>query len=282
MTGTRSTASANGRPGDDGPPPLAAGELLAPAYRVVAHLRRGNHLDVYDLWSEERGCRVVGKALRPDCDDARVTRRLLREGRLLARLSHPHLVRAYETVREPRPVVILETLPGETLAHLIDRRQNRLPVGDVAHLGLHLCSAVGYLHRHGILHLDLKSSNIVASHGIAKVLDLSVARRPGRTRGGVGTAGYMAPEQAHGGLLGPPTDVWGIGAVLYEATTGEPPVAAEETPTGGRQLDRPPDPVRRHRRLPPPFAALIDACLRPEPAARPTVDELAAGLAGCV
>ena len=73
-----------------------------------------------------------------------------------------------------------------------------------------------------MLHLDLKPSNIIATHGMAKVLDLSVARPPGPHRGGIGTTGYMAPEQSLGGELGPYTDVWGIGAMLYEVATGEP------------------------------------------------------------
>jgi len=265
---------------EDGPPPLAVGADLAAGYRVVELLRRGEDLDVYDLWSEERACRCVGKTLRPDrLDDASARRRLLREGRLLARLAHPHLVRAYETLPGPPPVVVLETLPGETLARLIDRHERRLPLAQVVHLGLHLCSAVHYLHRQGVLHLDLKPSNIVASNGIAKVLDLSLARPPGRTRGGYGTPGYMAPEQARGGLLGPATDVWGIGGVLYEAVTAEPPCETDETSAGGDQLDRPPDPVRRHRRLPAAFADLVDRCLAPDPDRRPAVPELSSGLA---
>jgi serine/threonine protein kinase len=264
---------------EDGPPAMAAGDEPAPGYRVVAHLRRGEDLDVYDLWSEERACRCVGKMLRPDREDAPSARaRLLREGRLLGRFTHPHLVRAYETLTAPRPLVVLETLPGETLAHLIDRRRRRLAPVELAHLGLHLCSAIHYLHRQGILHLDLKPSNVVASNGIAKVLDLSLARPPGRTRGGIGTPGYMAPEQVRGGLLGPATDVWGIGAVLFEAATAATPGETEETSAGGDQIERPPDPVRRHRRLPAAFADLIDACLDPAPERRPRVAELADGL----
>ena len=275
MTGLEWDETTSSEDLDDGPPPLGAGECLAPGYRVVAHLRRGEDLDAYDLWSEERACRCVGKALRPDrLDKASARRRLLREGRLLLRLTHPHIVRAYETLPQPTPVVILETLAGETLSHLIERLRRRLPTADLAHLGLHLCSATQYLHRHGVLHLDLKPSNIIANHGIAKVLDLSIARPPGRTRGGIGTAGYMAPEQARGGVLGPPTDVWGIGAVLYVAATGKEPCETEETTTGERQLECMPDPIRRYRRVPADFGALVDRCLDAEPARRPTVIEL--------
>src|SRR5918999_173725 len=115
----------------DGPPPLAAGERLAAGYEVIAHMRRGNHLD------------------------------------------------AYEVIKGPRPVVILETLTGATLAYLIDTAPRRLAIPDIVHLGLHLCSALHYLHRHDVLHLDLKPSNIVSDHGLAKLLDLSIARSPG-------------------------------------------------------------------------------------------------------
>ncbi|HEX2282582.1 MAG TPA: serine/threonine-protein kinase [Thermomicrobiales bacterium] len=265
----------------DGPPPLPPGAIIAPGYRIVGFLRRGRDLDVYDLWSESRSCRCVGKTVRPDrlekCD-ARA--RLLREGKLLLRLTHPHIVRVYEVQTTPAPLVILETLPGETLSHLIDRRKRRLGLKEVAHLGIHLCSAIGYLHRNDILHLDLKPSNIIATHGMAKVLDLSLARRPGPSRSGIGTTGYMAPEQSLGGEFGAYTDVWGIGVTLYEVATGEPACdAGDETSTTWVQAE--PchvKPVRHLRRLPVSLAWPIDHCLSFDPASRPTVDELTSRL----
>jgi serine/threonine protein kinase len=265
----------------DGPPPLPPGAIIAPGYRVVGFLRRGHDLDVYDLWSEDRNCRCVGKTVRPDRLGKRDARaRLLREGKLLLRLTHPHIVRAYEVQTTPAPLVILETLPGETLSHLIDRRKRRLGVKEVAHLGLHLCSAIGYLHRNDILHLDLKPSNIIATHGMAKVLDLSVARPPGRHRAGIGTTGYMAPEQSLGGELGPYTDVWGIGVTLYEVATGELACDAGDGTSTTRARVTPcrAKPVYRARRLPRALVSAIDRCLNFDPANRPTVDELTAGL----
>jgi serine/threonine protein kinase len=267
----------------DGPPPLPLGATIAPGYRVVGFMRRGRDLDVYDLWSEERACRCIGKTVRPDRlrnRRAQARSRLLKEGRLLLQLTHPHIVRAYEVITTPAPLVILETLPGETLSHLIDRRRRRLTFEEIAHLGLHLCSAVSYLHRNDILHLDLKPSNIIAAQGMAKVIDLSVARAPGPHRGGVGTRGYMAPEQSLGGDLGPWTDVWGVGAVLYEAATAEPAcdVGEETTDSGAKRLPCYPNPVRRYRRLPSSLAAAIDHCLSPDPADRPSVAGLAESL----
>jgi serine/threonine protein kinase len=252
---------------------------VAPGYEVLEHLSRGRTLDVYDVWSEERQCRCVAKALRPDRVGERGPRRRLRlEGRLLLAIAHPHIVRAYELIDHPDPVLILETLEGETLEHMIERRRRRLPLVELAFLGLHLCSALHYLHTRGVLHLDLKPSNVVADAGLAKVIDLSIARRPGRIGRGVGTRQYLSPEQARGGRTSPATDVWGIGAVLFEAATGVRPFQGFEN---GRyqQLERRADPVGSHRRLPAAFAELVGGCLDPAPAGRPALDELAAALA---
>ncbi|WP_405761264.1 serine/threonine-protein kinase [Streptomyces sp. NBC_00045] len=279
-------------------PLLAPGTAPAPGYEVLAHLARTGWLDLYDAWSEERDCRCVVKVLRPDRrGEARLADRLVREGRWLRRFTHPHLVRAYETLESPEPLVVLETLTGETLSHLVDRLPRRAGAEDVAVLGVQLCSAVHYLHGQGLLHLDLKPSNVVVDGGHAKVLDLSVARAPGTAPAGVGTFGYMAPEQACGGLLSAAADVWGIGVTLYEVATGEVPFDPGETldtntgaggggASGSRdaaddwypQLEGPAPPVTARRRLPRALAAAIDGCLRPDPAARPTVSELSAAL----
>ncbi len=263
----------------EAPPPLAAGEIIAPGYEAITHLHRSNNFDVYDAWSAERACRCIAKTPIPDLiEDKNLMRGLIREGRLLRKLTHPHIVRAYETIRAPRPVLILETLTGATLAYLIDTAPRRLPLTDIAHLGLHLCSAVHYLHRHGILHLDLKPSNIVSECQRAKILDLSIARPPGRDKKGAGTRNYMAPEQARGDYLGPAADVWGIGAVLFEAITGELPFDAPDDEDRYEQLERRAEPVRSYRRVPAAFNGLVGSCLEPEPARRPTLEELADAL----
>jgi eukaryotic-like serine/threonine-protein kinase len=235
---------------------VPAGAAIAPGYRAVAHLRRGKGIDVYEVWSSERSCTCMAKVLRPELrSDARWRRRLRREGRLLLSLSHPHIVRAYELRERPDPVVVLESLAGSTVAHLIESR-GRLSTADVAWLGIHLCSAVGYLHRRGILHLDVKPSNVVADDGDAKLLDLSVARPPGPARKRVGTVPYMAPEQLGRGELTAATDVWGIGATLHEAATG---TRADGRASGARGR----------------LARAVGACLDASPGQRPSVRELA-------
>ena len=273
--------------------PLEPGAPIAPGYEVIAHLSRGRRLDVYDAWDGERGCRCVVKALRPErLDDARARRALLEEGRLLCRLAHPHLVRGYEVLTAPEPLVVMETLGGQTLGHMIEAG-GPLGVEDAAQLGLQLGSAVRYLHANGVLHLDLKPSNVVAEAGRARLIDLSVARPPGPARAGIGTWLYMAPEQATGGSLGPAADVWGIGAALFEAAVGEAPFedpsgegtdyATEssdlETYTGPwPQLERPPARIDELAEVPAALAEIVATCLRTDPACRPDVVDVMASL----
>ena len=101
--------------------PLGRGREIAPGTFVLEHLSRSNALDVYDAWNEPRGCRVIVKALRPDRLRKRgAGARLLREGRLLQRLTHPHIVRGYEVHGGERPAIVMETLGGATVDALAD------------------------------------------------------------------------------------------------------------------------------------------------------------------
>lgn len=286
----------------DGPPVYPPGHELAPGYVVVDHVRRGEDLDCYEAWSVQRYCRCFIKTLRPDAaTDTSARRHLAREARLLLSLTHPHLVRAYDYVTpkdgQP-PLLILENLTGATLSYLLDGGRERAGPGwparlsstDLGYLGQHLCSALRYLHSRNHLHLDVKPSNIIASDGVARLIDLSLARRPGRCAAGIGTPGYMSPEQACGGHLGPPADVWGVGLVLYQAATGLQPFdlhyrscsASAHTSTMARcqaVLTRPAPRLRARRRLPTEVAEVIDACLHWEPDQRPTLERLDAALA---
>jgi eukaryotic-like serine/threonine-protein kinase len=167
-------------------------------YRLLELLSSGHACDTYDAWSEERGCRVIVR--RGDVRD---------EGRLLRRLTHPNIVRVYEVHRD---WIVLETLSGSTLAAL--RAGGPLSRGDAIEMARQLCSAISYLHRKGWLHLDLKPDNLIADGGRLKLIDFSIAQRPGPVESGTGTRRWMAPEQERGGVATEATDVWGIGAVL--------------------------------------------------------------------
>ena len=189
----------------------------------IALLSRASSFEVWDCWNRSRVSRVVVKLPREDHLDRESTkRRLLAEGALLERLAHPHILRAYETVEGPVPMVIMETLGGETLAHTIDET-GVLDTDEIAHLGLQLCSALAYLHARGIAHLDLKPSNIIGEAGRARLIDLGLAAPFGDGTPELGTWSYMAPEQVSGKALGPATDVWGLGGTLFECLCGHPP-----------------------------------------------------------
>jgi serine/threonine protein kinase len=287
--------------------PLEPGDVVAEGYVVVEHLSRGRVLDVYDSVSLERDARCIVKVLRGDrLDDTVAARRLVAEGRLMCRLTHPNIVRGYEVITDPRragtPTVVMEMLTGATLARVIDDAVPRLSVTEVAHLGMHLASALSYVHRRGWVHLDVKPSNVIASGGRAVLIDFSIARRPGRGSTGVGTWCYLSPEQARGGRIGPASDVWGLGAVLYEAVSGRCPfddgsghtagsADATTSPTSrdenGRrthypQLVGPPAPLVSLRRLDRDLADLVTRCLAPEPAERPTTGHVLEVLTGLV
>ena len=235
---------------------VPVGDQVLPGYRVESLLARGGRVDTYDVTSLERDCRAVVKVVRPDrVGDERVREGVLTEGALLMALAHPHLVRGYEVVTAPRPAVVLETLPGATLAALVDDR--RLGVTDVALLGRQLVSVLGYLHRQGWVHLDVKPDNVVVQEGRAILIDLGLATRPGRIGRGMGTDGYAAPEQDAGGTVSSATDVWGLAATLSECVTGAAP---------GRRPEL--------RRVPASLRPLLVECLRPDPDQRPTLDQL--------
>lgn len=257
--------------------PLGPGREITPGTTIIEHLHRSAGLDVYDAYNEPRACRVIVKTLRPDrLRHPSARRKLLQEGRLLRRLTHPHIVRAYEVHDGERPAIVVETLGGRTVGRLVQDSRRPLSALELANLGTHLAGALRHLHSHGFLHLDLKPSNVIAEAGRAKIIDLSHARRPGRMRAGNGTWCYVAPEQTRGGPVGPAADVWGLGIVLHEAATGNCPLAdiADELDVDEPQLHGRIPALRVARpRLPRELTSLVDACLEPEPEMRPPLDD---------
>ena len=275
-------------------PPLEAGTEIAPGYAVIEHLRRGNDLDVYDAWSHERRARVAIKMLRGDrAHKVGARQALITEGELLERFTHPHIVRAYETLRRPLPAVVMETLSGATLSALIEEEPAPDAEG-VAHLGLQIASALDYLHSHRLVHLDLKPSNLIGEAGRVKLIDLSLAQAPGPVRAGRGSYHYLSPEQARGDAVDTAADVWGIGAVLFEVATGEAPydddpdaftevesasgTYSEAAPDRYPQLERAPRRPEDVGRIDPELASVIADCLHLQPAKRPSLDGLMARL----
>ena len=153
-------------------------------------------------------------------------------------------------------------------------RRRRLPVADVALLGLQLCSAIGYLHGQGFLHLDLKPSNVIVDGGPGEA-DRPEPRAPagaGAARAS-GRARTSRPSRPAAGVTAA-TDVWGIGATLYEAASGTRPFP-DARPKLYPQRERRAPSVAESRRAPSRFTEIVDACLSLEPSGRPSVTELA-------
>jgi len=254
-----------------------------PGRSVVRLLGGGERYETYLAWDDSLFALVVVKILRPHLvDDRHALRGLKDEVRLLEQLRHPVIVRSFDVELDgARPHVVLEHLEGPRLSTLV-RRFGPLEREQLLPLGLQLCSALHYLGGRGIVHLDVKPSNIIMG-APARLIDLSIASPVDElagTRRGPGTDAYMSPEQCDPAGRGPITeaaDIWGVGATLYHAVSGHAPFAtpssrAERFP----QLREAPEPLPD--RVPPAVRVLLEACLAPEPEARPSPAELATEL----
>jgi serine/threonine protein kinase len=246
-------------------------ELVAGRYRIERTLGGGAAAFVDLAHDVELGRPVALKRLAESLardDDIRA--RFLREGRLAARVSHPNVVRVYDVGEDDDvPFIAMEFVDGETLAELAVRR-GPLPPDEVAGLGIQICRGLAAVHAVGLVHRDVKPQNLLlARSGQLKLGDFGIALGLDATRltaaGTVlGTAAYLAPEQARGENVTASADLYGAGAVLYELLAGRP----ARTPSSLAQLavpvavDPPPH-------APPLLAGLVLRCLAPDPAARP-------------
>ena len=259
------------------------GAELAPGRFVVRLLGGGERYESLLAWDERLFSLVVVKIVRPNLvQDRHALEGLAEEVRMLENLRHPVLVRAFDAVLGgPRPHVVLEHLEGPRLSTLI-RKYGPVECEQLLPLGLQLFSALHYLAGEGIVHLDVKPSNIIMG-APARLIDLSIAqpiRALADKRSPIGTDAYMAPEQCDPAERGPITaaaDVWGVGATLYDAGSGRQPFA-RPGPDEPRfpQLQEAPAPLPA--KLPNEFRNLVTACLDPDPGARPTPAEAAGQL----
>jgi serine/threonine protein kinase len=254
-----------------------AGETIVPGRRALRLLGGGDRHEAYVAWDERLHSPVVAKILRPNfVDDPNARAAIAAEAEALDQLRHPLLVRSFGAVTDgAAPHLVLEFLDGPRLSTLI-RKFGPLAAEQLLPLAQRLCSALQFMAVEGWVHLDVKPRNIVMT-STPRLIDLSVARRIEAARQisrPVGTDAYMAPEQcdpARFSEIGPPADVWGLGATLFEALTGR-----QAFPRDGQgrfpqlRVGVPPLPVK----APPALAAAIRACLVEEPAARPTAADL--------
>jgi eukaryotic-like serine/threonine-protein kinase len=270
-------------------------------YDILDELGRGGMGVVYLARDTRLGRLVALKMIRGSTFDAKEQQvRFLAEAQAIAQLRHPHIVQLYEIgTLEGRLYCALEYVPGGSLAKHLDGKP--LPASQTAALVELVARAVHHAHQNNLIHRDLKPANILlmpnaecrmpnenktiasfdirhSSFGIPKVTDFGLAKRldttEGLTQTGliVGTPHYMAPEQAQVGkkVLGPATDIYALGAILFECLTGRPPFLGESALEVIDALlnDEPVPPRRLVPQVPLDLETICLKCLQKEPARR--------------
>jgi serine/threonine-protein kinase len=208
--------------------------VLAGRYRLDAQVGSGGMSTVWRAFDEVLERTVAIKSmLRSVASDSQQLERFRREARAVAQLNHPHIVQVID-VGEDRgaPFIVFEYVAGETLKARI-RRLGRLEVTEALAYAIEIARALQAAHDKGIVHRDVKPQNVLIDEdGRAKVTDFGIARtleEDGLTADGrvLGTTDYVSPEQALGKRVGPPSDLYSLGIVLYEMLVGDVPFKGE-------------------------------------------------------
>ncbi|MCA8923881.1 MAG: protein kinase [Planctomycetes bacterium] len=259
-------------------------------YRKLEALGEGGTGTVYRAVDSVGGEVVAVKVLHAGLESSNMLQRMAREVRTLRQLNHPGIVRVFDAgVHRGLPFLVMDFVEGETLTQ---RVHTGGPLGqrEAAELVLRMSEALAHAHGRGILHRDLKPDNVLLDHrGRPSVTDFGLALelndRQRLTRSGalLGTPGFLAPEQAKGDKqrVGPATDVYGLGGVLYYALTGRVPIPGENlAQVVIATVKQRPTPIRELRPdVDPALEAICLRCLEKDPVHRfDSVQHLAAAL----
>ncbi|HET6837499.1 MAG TPA: bifunctional serine/threonine-protein kinase/formylglycine-generating enzyme family protein, partial [Gemmatimonadales bacterium] len=210
---------------------------LAERYRIERELGRGGMATVYLAHDLKHDRQVAIKTLHPELSAYLGPDRFLREIKLIARLSHPHILPLHDSGAADRLLFyVMPFVEGESLRDRL-RREKQLPVELALRLTLEIADALHYAHGHGIIHRDIKPENILLQSGHAVVADFGIARAVDAAGGdkltetglALGTPTYMSPEQASGDQVDARSDLYSLACVLYEMLAGQPPFTG---PTG--------------------------------------------------
>jgi len=270
-------------------PVVGTPSRLADRYRLTETLGHGGMGEVWRAYDERLNRYCAIKVLR-QMQDAATAERFSREARTLASLRHPGVVTVYDYgVDAGRPYLVMELLPGPSLAEML-RESGPLPISDVRRYGAQAATALQAVHDAGVVHRDIKPANLVLdTTGAVRLVDFGIALGSTfeytLTEHGaiIGSAAYLAPEQATGGRASARSDIYGFGCLLMTLLTGRPPFA-DDVPvdTLGRHLSEAPErPSGRRPEVPADLDALVLDLLAKNPDERPVnVAEVARRLAG--
>ncbi len=262
---------------------LEQSELVIGRYRPLRPLGSGGSGSVWLARDEQTGLDV---ALKIVAREGKAAARAEREAAAAARLRHPSCLRAYAFARDPRHVYIAyEYVPGRTFRELL--RAGELKDAHAIEACAQICDALAHAHAAGILHRDVKPSNVlIGESGRAKLLDFGLARMAEAetltAQGDVpGTLAYIAPERLAGDDATGASDVWAVGVMLWESLVGRHPFWQTSLLDTARAIEDGAPPLATLRPdLPDPLLELVDRALERNPARRPTAAQLAASLRG--
>lgn len=252
--------------------------LLGGRYQLQQTLGVGGMAVVYRAWDERLERPVAIKILRQDfSQDQDFRERFRMEAKSAANLSHPNIVTVHDFgFDQGRLYIVMEYIPGTDLKTLIKNR-GRFSIEEAINLMVQACAGIGYAHRAGIIHCDIKPHNmLVTPDQRLKVTDFGIARalasiQPNEQHDVIwGSPLYFAPEQASGAAPSPSSDVYSLGVVLYEMLTGQLPFYSNDPDELARlHRDVPPIPPRQiNSEIPPALDQIILKVLSKEPAAR--------------
>jgi tRNA A-37 threonylcarbamoyl transferase component Bud32 len=254
---------------------LSPGAIFADRYRIERVLGSGGSGVVYKVWDRILEREAALKVLRQGATDKDLSR-FRREVSVSQSLSHPGIVRVFDIGRSgDRDYFSMEYIKGETLADRL-QRAGPLTIDEAHRLFREISVALGHLHAKGVIHRDIKPRNILiqASNGGFRLGDLGLAKS---TRDAeisrtdmVGTPHYVAPEQVLGHTPDVRSDIYALGATLYEALTGHKTHSGSSgAEIAYRKTRRSPEPVRRLRpEIPAELATVVEGCLKRKPSAR--------------
>lgn len=261
--------------------PLGAHDRVGDRYRLVSPIAAGGMATVWRAIDEVLTRPVAIKVLHAHlAADPDFVARFRREAIAAARLAHPSIVAIYDTCDDPEAIV-MELVEGRTLRQELDER-GFLPPAEAAAIAASIAEALEVAHKAGLVHRDVKPANVLlAEGGQLKVADFGIAKAaradehpdlPDLTSMGlmVGTAKYLAPEQVSGGPVDARTDVYALGAVLYEMLCGRPPFAgSNDLATATARLHALPERPRNVlRTIPPALEAIVMRAMATEPVDR--------------